>query len=296
MRYFRHSAAALIAAALTVAPAAAKPKLQTDVFTAGDSGYSVTSVIVYGPKEAILVDAQFTHDDANRLADRIDALGRMLTAIFVTHPAADHFVGLGPLHTRFPDAKIYMTREGIAGYREDIVRIRKDFAGSKTRAHEAPPAEPMASAHPANVLKVDGQRVEIIPDLQGDIMYRRANSVVWIPSTRTLLASDMAFDKVHMWLDKSTPEIRKAWSKDLQKLQALKPKVVVAGHRGDPNAPLSPAVLQADRDYLAAFETNLAAGRDPKSLEQAMTAAYPAGAHTLFLKLAARSQYPAPAN
>src|SRR5205085_9723661 len=57
--------------ALVAAPSvvAARTPLQTEVFTAGDSGYAVTSTIIYGPKDAILVDAQFTHADANRLAD-----------------------------------------------------------------------------------------------------------------------------------------------------------------------------------------------------------------------------------
>ena len=275
--------------------AARKAPLKVEVFTAGDSGYSVTSAIIYGPKDAVLVDAQFTYDDANRLGDRIASLGRKLTAIFVTHPDADHFIGLAPLHARFPQAQIYMTPEGIAGYRQDIDRIRADFARSKSRVAETPPVEPIAKPLSGNALTVDGQRVEIIPDLQGDIMFRKSNSVVWVPSASTLIAGDMAFDKVHLWLDKSTPEIRAAWSKGLARLQALKPHVLVAGHRGDPSAALDPAILQADRDYLARFEAAVASNRSADALEKEVTAAYPGWAHPLFLKLAARSQFPAPA-
>src|SRR5205085_5501289 len=129
----------------------------------------------------------------------IAALDRKLTVIFITHPDADHFLGLGPLHARFPDAKIYMTNGAIAAYRQDLGQLIADLKKGK-RPEEAPPVEPLAVPLPSTSLSVDGQRVTIIPDLQGNYHGRPLNSVVWVPSRKTLIAGDMAFDKVHLWL------------------------------------------------------------------------------------------------
>ena len=289
----RFPLAAIAWAAFVASPGTGRSPLQTEVFTAGDSGYAVTSTIIYGPTEAMLVDAQFTHDDAGRLADRIDRLGRKLTTIFVTHPDADHFLGLGPLHQRFPDARIYMTAGGIAAYRRDVGKLIADLQRTK-RGNEAPPLEPLASALPSTSLSVDGQRVEIIPDLQGDYHGKPLNSVVWVPSRKTLIAGDMAFDRVHLWLDKSTPESRRSWRSDLRRLKRLGAKEMVAGHRRAADAPLDAAILDADRAYLAAFDSAVAGNRTADAVEEQMIGSYADWAHPLFLKIAARSIYPPP--
>lgn len=290
---FRLACAGLVlgGAAPAIPRAPQKPPLAFEVFTAGDSGYAVTSTIIYGPKEALLVDAQFTHADARLLADRIDRLGRKLTTIFITHPDADHFLGLGPLHERFPDARIYMTAGSIAAYRQDVGKLIADLQKGK-RANEAPPVEPLASPLPSMTLLVDGQRVQVIPDLQGDYHGKPLNSVVWLPSRRTLIAGDMAFDQVHLWLDKSTPDSRRKWRSDLQRLQHLGAKNVIAGHRRDSAEALSPAILATDRAYLARFDSAVASANTATGIERAVTAAYPGWAHALFLKIAARSIYP----
>src|SRR5262245_6452253 len=102
--------------------ASARPESQLayEVYTASQRGYFVTSVIVYGPTEAVLIDAQFLQSDATRVADRIDALGRRLTAVIVTHPDADHYMGLATLHARFPEARLLMRPDDIPVLEEGV--------------------------------------------------------------------------------------------------------------------------------------------------------------------------------
>jgi len=274
-------------------PVQATP-LSLDVFTAPANSYGVTSVIVYGPTEAVVIDAQFRRVDAERLADRIEALDRRVTAIFVTHPDTDHVVGLGALRDRFPDTPIYMTAAGVQAYRDTIEDVRTQMSRNSARAHEAPPVEPIAVALPGRSLTVDGHTIEVIADLQGDAAIAPVNSVVWIPSLRALLASDMAFQDTHVFLQDSTPQTRAAWLAALARLEAMNASVVVAGHKRDAAAPDTPASLSQTRAYLETFERRLRESADAPALEAAMRADYPDFAFPIFLTVSARSLYAPP--
>jgi glyoxylase-like metal-dependent hydrolase (beta-lactamase superfamily II) len=282
---------AAIVAGCVSAPARAP--LTLEVFTAGARGYGVTSAIVYGATEAAIIDAQFTVADATLLADRVEALNRRVTTVFVTHPDTDHVVGLGVLRERFPGARIYMTPSAIASYRATIATTRAQFAGS-SRPAEAPPEEPIAEPLAGDSLVVDGQRLEIIPDLQGDTARARVNSVVWIPSSRALIASDMAFDDVHVYLEDSTPQSRAAWRAALVRLEAMQPALVVAGHKSDAARADAPGSLAATRIYLEAFEQRFSESQTAAALETSMLEAYPGYAYPLFLTVSARSVLPIP--
>lgn len=266
--------------------------LTLEVFTAPENSYGVTSVIVYGPTEAALIDAQFRGSDTERLADRIEAIGRPLTVIFVTHPDTDHVVGLPVLHRRFPNARIYMTAAAMQVYRDTMGPVREQFARSP-RPGDAPPLEPLATELPGLTLRVDGQVLEIIPDLQGDNAVAPTNSVVWIPSLRALLASDMAFQDVHVYLEDSTPEGREAWRAALQRLEAMNPAIVVAGHKRDPASADSPEVLSETQSYLEVFDRRARESANAATLEAAMLRDYPDLAYPLFLTVSSRSLYPA---
>jgi glyoxylase-like metal-dependent hydrolase (beta-lactamase superfamily II) len=275
----------LLAACATAPPPA---PLQIDVFTSGASGFGVTSAIIYGPSEAMVVDAQFTNSDAKALIERIDALDRRVTTIFVTHPDADHFIGLAALHARYPQAKLYMTAPALDAFPASAARAIADYKKG-SRAHEAPDAEPTPDLLPAKTLTVDGQAVEIIADMPGDFPDHAANSAVWVPSLKTLIAGDLAFDNVHLWLDKSTPEHRAGWRNALERLGALNPSQVIPGHKREAAAPHTTAVLAENIRYLETFDRLRAQHSDAKAFEAAMKAAYPDRAHPLFLQIASAS-------
>src|SRR3954454_21378105 len=64
-----------------------------------------TATIITGPTEAVLVDTLYTPADVERVAEAIEATGRRLTTIYITHAHFDHYVGLGVLLERFPGAR-----------------------------------------------------------------------------------------------------------------------------------------------------------------------------------------------
>ena len=75
------------------------PEIPTGTFS------PTTATLVSGPTEAVLIDALYLKDDVRDLGDLIERTGKTLTTIYITHAHADHYLGIGPLMERFPDAK-----------------------------------------------------------------------------------------------------------------------------------------------------------------------------------------------
>lgn len=64
-----------------------------------------SATLISGEHDAVLVDALFTRDEAEDLADFIAASGKNLTTIYITHGHSDHYFGMTTLLQRFPTAK-----------------------------------------------------------------------------------------------------------------------------------------------------------------------------------------------
>src|SRR3984885_8395556 len=65
----------------------------------------ITSTLIFGENDAVLVDAMTTVAEAEALADWIALHNRNLETIYITHAHFDHFYGLGILLDRFPGAR-----------------------------------------------------------------------------------------------------------------------------------------------------------------------------------------------
>src|SRR5437870_8837154 len=66
---------------------------------------AIASTLIYGKRDAVLVDAFMTVEQADALVDWVVASGKNLTTIYVTHGHGDHFFGIGALLDRFPNAR-----------------------------------------------------------------------------------------------------------------------------------------------------------------------------------------------
>ena len=59
--------------------------LKLQVYNASENSFGVASVIISGKTDAILINAQFTLVDAEKVAQEIKESGKKLTTIFVSH-------------------------------------------------------------------------------------------------------------------------------------------------------------------------------------------------------------------
>jgi len=53
----------------------------------------VASTLIYGDRDAVLVDPPFTRDQVQRVGDWIEDSGKKLTYIYATHGHGDHWFG-----------------------------------------------------------------------------------------------------------------------------------------------------------------------------------------------------------
>ena len=81
-----------------------------------------------------------------------------------------------------------------------------------------------------------------------------------VPSIDLVVAGDVVYNQCHMYVGDTTPESRKNWVAALDRLAALKPAIVVAGHK-KPGAPDSPSTIQDTKRYLQDFD-QVAENRD----------------------------------
>jgi glyoxylase-like metal-dependent hydrolase (beta-lactamase superfamily II) len=99
--------------------ASVKTALKWDVFVAKRQGLTRdlppgkeewmwvpgSATLIYGEKDAVLVDTLLTVDQAKALVEWVAAHGKNVTTIYVTHGHGDHFFGLGAVLDRFPNAR-----------------------------------------------------------------------------------------------------------------------------------------------------------------------------------------------
>src|SRR6516164_9871814 len=73
----------------------------------------ITSTLIFGEHDAVLVDAMTTVAEAEAVADWIGLHNRNLETIYITHAHFDHFYGLSVLLDRFPDARAIATSRTV---------------------------------------------------------------------------------------------------------------------------------------------------------------------------------------
>lgn len=244
--------------------------LATKVFFSDESGFEVASVIVTGKTDAVLIDAQWTLSNAHRVVAEILETGKYLKTIYVTHAHPDHYFGLGPIAEAFPKARVIAL--------PDVARIiNKQFFGKiehweKTLGvlntpRKAVNIEPLKE----NYFELEGQRIEIIPEVIGDL---RFNTVVWIPSIKTLYGSDVLFNQAHPFTCEVTAEERQQWIQELNRFEKFGAEVVIPGHQ-KPGMPFDSSSCSFTRDYLIATEEELAKTKDVGGFYYAMVKRFP---------------------
>src|SRR5258708_19299615 len=76
------------------------------VFTSPDDQFWTNSVIIEGPHEVMLVDAQLTKTSAERVLQEIKETKKPLSIIYISHEHADHFLGLEVIREAYPRVRI----------------------------------------------------------------------------------------------------------------------------------------------------------------------------------------------
>src|SRR6185295_17361905 len=234
------------------------------VSTSQDDQFWTNSVIIEGVHEVMLVDAQLTKTNAERVLREIKKTDKPLSLIYITHEHADHFLGLEVFREAFPGARIIATSEVVGRihkvYQEKLDKW-KQLLGSGATTHVVP-IEPFDG----NTIPFENSHVEVLKHIQGDTA---ENTMLWIPGQRILVGGDVVFNDMHVYTAETDRQARGKWLNSLNTIRALQPSVVIPGH-SKVGAPLDASTaIDFTHAYLLAFEEELSKATNPDSLVRA---------------------------
>lgn len=238
-----------------------------DVFTADPLGGLVDSTLIVGEERALLIDAQFTRPNAERLADVIAVTGKTLETIFITHYHPDHHLGLGIIMDRFPDARP-VAHASVQPALAAAAQAMLDGTRANAPDNFADRAV-IPEALEGDALMLEGERMDILGPLHGDT---EIGTAVHIPSLDTLVAGDIVYHDTHVWLAENTgPEQIAQWRESLDRLEAVGAGTVIPGHRTEETVN-DASGFAFMRTYLDQWEAALDEAATAEDLKAAMLA------------------------
>jgi glyoxylase-like metal-dependent hydrolase (beta-lactamase superfamily II) len=185
----------------------------------------ITSTLIFGEYDAVLVDAMGTVAEAEALADWVALHNRNLETIYITHAHFDHFYGLSILLDRFPGARAIATPKMVnamqMSFTPTVERLaRRMFPGQVPTKLVAP--EP----YEHDTFTLEGQELRILEEGRTD---SPDSTSLYVPSIGLIVAGDVVYNQCRMYVGDTTPESRKNWIAALDRLAALNPVMVGLG-------------------------------------------------------------------
>lgn len=260
----------IVAASLAIAfTAHAAPPLAVKVYNGDANSFHVNSTLVFGEKDAMVIDAGFTRADALRIAANVLDSGKRLTTIYVSQADPDYYFGVEYLKDIFPQADVVSTPAVLQKLAPKMAG-KLAFWGPRMGAN-APRQPVLPRALEGNTLTLEGQTIEI-RGTEGLLAHR---PYAWIPSIQAIVGNIGVFGNMHVWTaDTQTAGERAAWVAQLDEMAALKPALVVPSHMRA-GTTLDASAITFTKDYLLTFEKQLAATANSAALIGAMKQAYP---------------------
>src|SRR5271168_5374816 len=118
-----------------------------------------SSTLIYGERDAVLVDTFLTIEQSQTLLSWVVASGKNLTAIYVTHGHGDHFFGLAPLLERFPRAKAVATPEIVRAMHDQLSPAWLDNFWRRLFPGDIPDRLLVAEPLEGNALELEGHKL-----------------------------------------------------------------------------------------------------------------------------------------
>ena len=230
----------------------------------------ITSTLIFGQHDAVLVDAMGTVAEAEALADWVALHNRNLQTIYITHGHFDHFYGLSILLDRFPGARAIATPKTVEAIQASLVPPVSDFA-RQLFPGQIPTTFVAPEPYEQEVFTLEGHELRIIQQGRTDVS---DSTSLYVPSIGLIVAGDVMHNQCRMYVGATTPESRQNWIADLDRLAALNPTMVVAGHK-KPGAPDSPATIQDSKRYIQDYDRLKKTATSDHELFDQMTALYP---------------------
>jgi glyoxylase-like metal-dependent hydrolase (beta-lactamase superfamily II) len=247
-----------------------------------------SATLIFGRRDAVLVDAFLTVEQAAALVEWVAASGKNLTTIYVTHGHGDHCFGIGTLLNRFPKARAVATPDVVESMRR---QASPEYVSSSWNARypgQIPERLVIAEELTGNVIQLEGHELVVVEVGHTDTDH---TTCLPVPSAGLLVTGDVAYNDVHLYLAESNANTRREWIAALDAIESLKPRTVIAGHK-KPEKNDSPRIIEEIRQYIRDFERLARMTTTARELYDEMLQLYPNRANPGSLWGSARAAKP----
>jgi glyoxylase-like metal-dependent hydrolase (beta-lactamase superfamily II) len=227
-----------------------------------------SATLMFGERDAVLVDTFLTIDQGSGLADQVAATGRNLTHIYITHAHGDHFFGINALRRRFPDVRavaLASVVDHMGG------QLAPDGIFPRLFPGQVPDDPGTAESLDGEAIELEGE--QLIPVVAGFTDTVDSTSL-HVPSIGLIAAGDVVYNGIHPYLAETNTESLLEWIDALDRLEALQPRAVVAGHK-IPDHDDDPRNIAETRQYLLDFNRLDEETDSPRALFDAMIELHP---------------------
>jgi glyoxylase-like metal-dependent hydrolase (beta-lactamase superfamily II) len=233
----------------------------------------ISSTLIYGDRDAVLVDSFITDEQATAQADWIASTGKNLTTIFATHGHGDHCFGASILLARFPGSRFVAAPSAIQVMRQQTAPEHVAAFWEPRFPKQLPRRLVVAEELRSNVIELEGERLIVVPLGFTD---SAGTTCLHVPSLGLVAAGDAAYNGVHLHLSESPDQKRRQeWIAAVDTMESLHPRIVVAGHKDMMRDDDGPRVLGETRQYIRDFEELVTKTTTAKELYDRMLARYP---------------------
>jgi len=232
---------------------------------------SNTVTLISGRRDAVLVDTFLTVEHAKDLVDWVVASGKNLVTIYITHAHGDHYFGLKLLLDHFPNAKAIATAKVVKAMHNQIApQFVKSFWEVRFPG-QIPEDLVAAEVLQGSEFELEGRKLVVEEVGHTDTA---DTTSLYIPSIDLVVAGDAVYNGVHPYLVESNKQTRLEWIAALDKIDALNPQAVIAGHKVPENDD-DPKNIEETRKYIRDFIRLDESTRTARELYDRMLELYP---------------------
>ncbi len=248
-----------------------------------------TATLIYGERDAVLVDTFLTIQASKELADWVAASGKNLTTIYITHAHGDHFFGLELILARFPKARVIARPEVVEAMKKHILPESVDNFWKKLFPGQIADRLLIADTMAKSEFELEGHGMVAIGIGHTDT---DNTTCLHVPSIGLVVSGDAAYNGVHPYLGETDAKGRLDWIAALDKIESLNPTAVIAGHKA-PGTSDQSRIVEETRQYIRDFDRLSQITSDARDLYDRMVELYPAWLNPGSLWTAAKLAKPA---
>jgi glyoxylase-like metal-dependent hydrolase (beta-lactamase superfamily II) len=244
-----------------------------------------SSTLIYGNRDAVLVDVPTTWQQGDTLGLWVKDSGKNLTTIYITHGHGDHFLGLVATLRRFPNTKVVATPAVVRAMQAHSTPQIAQY-WNQLFPGQIPNQIVIAEELKGNTIDLEGNDLKVLElgHTDGD-----DTTCLHVPSIGLVVAGDSVYNGPHQYLaDSTTLQKRKDWIAAIDKIGSLNPRKVIAGHKQSATDD-DPHILEETRKYIRDFERIAEKTSTTTELYDGMLELYPERLNPVILWISAQA-------